>query len=346
MPLSLPFRVVPLVCCVALALGCSDEASAPGDSGGASGSGGIAQGGAGGGGAPNGGSGGSAAPNGGSSGSSSGAGGSTAGGGGGGVMPSGGGGSGGAGGSGGLIDANGGAPTGPASSRHTARPSGSMQGTTAGYWEYLPPHYGNGALYPLLVFRHGVGENGSGMMPDLQKVTVHGPPKLIEADEWPEARPFVVLSVQHPGGGCPSPQEMDDFFNFALDSYDIDPKRVYLTGLSCGAIGSWNYLGDHVDETVAAAALICGDGRAAFNKIGCELGKVPVWAFHGEADDQVDKAGSIETITKLKACTNPAPIDAKLTTYPGVGHDSWTMTYNLSNPQNDLYAWLLTHTKP
>ena len=27
-----------------------------------------------------------------------------------------------------------------------------MPGTTAGYWEYLPPHYGNGALYPLLVF--------------------------------------------------------------------------------------------------------------------------------------------------------------------------------------------------
>src|SRR5690349_24200167 len=31
---------------------------------------------------------------------------------------------------------------------------------------------------------------------DLQKVVVHGPPKLIEADQWPEARPFIVLSVQ------------------------------------------------------------------------------------------------------------------------------------------------------
>ncbi len=257
------------------------------------------------------------------------------------------GGSAGSGGSGGmLIDPNGGAPPGPASGRHTARPSGSMPGTTAGYYEYIPPHYGNGALYPLLVFRHGVGENGTGMQPDLDKVLVHGPPKLIEADEWPEARSFVVLSVQHPGGGCPTPQEMDDFFQFALDNYDIDPKRVYLTGLSCGAIGSWNYLADHTDETVAAAVLICGDGRDAFAKTGCPIGKVPIWAFHGDNDMSVDWEGSADTINALNACTAPAATDAKVTIYPGVGHDSWTQTYNLSNPANDIYTWLMSHQKP
>jgi predicted esterase len=253
--------------------------------------------------------------------------------------------SGGAGGTGGVaIDPNGGAPAGPSKGRHTQRRVGSLDGNTAGYWEYLPPHYGNGALYPLLVFRHGVGENGNGMN-ELTKVAVHGPPKLIEANQWPEERKFVVLSVQHPGSGCPTQQEMDDFFTFALDHYDIDPKRVYLTGLSCGAIGSWNYLGDHTNETVAAAVLVCGDGRAAFTKAGCSLGKVPIWAFHGDMDKSVDLEGSTETIASLKACTEPAAVDAKLTVYPGVPHDSWTMTYNLSNPQNDIYAWLMSHQK-
>lgn len=38
-------------------------------------------------------------------------------------------------------------------------------------------------------------------------------------------------------------------------------------------------------------------------------------------------------------------LDYLFTIYPGVGHDSWTQTYNLSNPQNDIYAWLMTHTK-
>ena len=243
-----------------------------------------------------------------------------------------------------AIDPNGGAPPGVSSSRHTAIAVGSKGNNTAGYWEYLPPHYGNGALYPLLVYRHGIGENGNGTT-DLQRVVANGPPKLIEADQWPESRNWVVLSVQHPGGGCPSPQEMDEFFTFALANYDVDPTRVYLTGLSCGAIGSWNYLADHTDEVVAAAVLICGDGRPAFAKVGCNLGKVPIWAFHGEADPLVDPKGSIDAVASLKACTDPPAVDVNLTTYPGVGHDSWTMTYDLSNPANDIYAWLATHHK-
>jgi predicted peptidase len=239
----------------------------------------------------------------------------------------------------------GGAPGGPASGRQTPRPSGTMPGTTVGYWEYVPPHYGNGALYPLLVFRHGLGENGDGSLTGLQKVLVHGPPKLIKANQWPDTRPFVVLSAQQSGTGCPNAQQMADFLTFAIAHYDVDPKRVYLTGLSCGAIATWDYLGAHIDEKVAAAVPIAGDGRPAFMKIGCQLGKVPIWAFHGEADDQVAPAGSIQPITDLKACTNPTALDVRLTTYPGVKHDSWTQTYDLSNPANDIYAWMLSHSK-
>jgi poly(3-hydroxybutyrate) depolymerase len=247
------------------------------------------------------------------------------------------------------IDPNGGLPGGPASGRLTAHPAGSVMGTTSGYWEYLPPHYGNGALYPLMLFGHGSGENGDGSLAQLQKVLTHGPPKLIKADQWPDARPWVVLAPQHAGSGatnCPSAQQVDDFMTFALAHYEIDPKRVYLTGLSCGGISTWNYLGAHTDERVAAAVPIAGDGRPAFKEAGCQLGKVPVWAFHGLADDQVAPAGSIETIADLKACTNPAAVDARITTYPGVKHDSWTQTYDLSNPANDIYAWMLSHTKP
>ena len=33
--------------------------------------------------------------------------------------------------------------------------------------------------------------------------------------------------------------------------------------------------------------------------------------------------------------------DVRLTVYPGVGHDSWTRTYE--NPE--LYEWLLSHRR-
>jgi len=244
------------------------------------------------------------------------------------------------------VNSEGGLPGGPASGRQIARPGGSVQGTTVGYWEYLPPHYGNGALFPLLVFRHGLGENGDGTMTGLQKVLKHGPPKLINANQWPDTRPFIVLSAQESGSGCPSAQEADDFLKFAIAKYKVDPKRIYHTGLSCGAIATWNYLGAHTDELLAAAIPIAGDGRPAFMKAGCAMGKVPIWAFHGLADTDQQPAGSIDTINNLKACTNPTAVDVRLTTYPGVPHDSWTQTYDLSNPANDIYAWMLSHSKP
>jgi predicted peptidase len=227
----------------------------------------------------------------------------------------------------------------------TARALGTVQGATHGYWEYVPPHYGSGALFPLLIFLHGSGERGSGSLADLQAILGYGIPKLIHASSWPENRTFVVLSPQHTGDGCMSEADVPSFLGFAIGHYDIDPRSVYVTGLSCGGIATWDYIGAHLGEKVAAVVPICGDGRPAFQKAGCALGQVPIWAFHGGADPVVSPAGSTEPIASLMACTSPAPIDARITVYPGVDHDSWSRTYDLS-AGNDIYAWLLSHRKP
>ena len=44
-------------------------------------------------------------------------------------------------------------------------------------------------------------------------------------------------------------------------------------------------------------------------------------------------------------CPSPPLIEAKLTIYPGVKHDSWTKTYDLS-AGHDIYAWLLKFKHP
>src|SRR5262245_45864398 len=168
---------------------------------------------------------------------------------------------------------------------------GSVVGAPQGYWEYLPPGYGDGAKRPLLVALHGSGENGTGTRASLRKLLGTGIPKLIEGDEWPAARPFIVLMLQHwdaKSDSCPDPDEIAGFLRFAMKHYDVDPHRVYLTGLSCGAIGAWAYLATHTDERVAGAILIAGYGGEAIASAGCDLGKVPIWAFHGSADTTVD----------------------------------------------------------
>jgi predicted peptidase len=237
----------------------------------------------------------------------------------------------------------------PSSERLAVRAVGSVAGAPQGYLEYLPPGYGDEAKRPLLVFLHGAGDNGSGTRESLERMYHSAIPQLIRNDEWPAARPFIVLMPQHvdpagpAGGSCPDRNEIAAFLDFAIERYDVDPTRVYLTGLSCGAIGIWNYLALDTDRVVAAAVPIAGHGSSALSYAGCDLGKVAIWAFHGSADDVVDpREGTIVPMRKLETCDDPEPADLRTTIYPGVGHDSWTRTYDLS-AGHDVYAWLLSH---
>lgn len=195
---------------------------------------------------------------------------------------------------------------------------------------------------PLLVFHHGIGENGNGES-ELDAVLRGGLPKLIDRDQWPSDRPFVVLSPQHPGDNCPSADEVQAFLAWAIAHYDVDPDRVYLTGLSCGAIGAWNYLGAYLDSQIAALVPIAGDGRGAWNRSGCDLGLVPIWAFHGDQDSTVATEGTTVPMGNLDGCPAPPRQETVMTIYPGVGHDSWTRTYDLS-AGHDIYAWMLQFT--
>ena len=232
-------------------------------------------------------------------------------------------------------------PTGFPADRHVPFPLGTTD-AAQGYYEYLPQGYvDDNQDYPLLVFIHGLGENGNGTT-DLDDLLVTGIPRLIDDDDWNEDLPFVVLSPQNSSGGCTSSNQIANFIDYAKQNYRININRVYLTGLSCGAIGSWNYLGAYIDSQIAAVVPIAGNGNSAFNNAGCELNRVPIWAFHGDADGTVDVNGTINPINNLLACTDPAPIDTSMVIYPGVGHTSWQQTYDLSEG-HDIYEWFLSH---
>lgn len=263
------------------------------------------------------------------------------------------------------------------SDRLTARPSGQTD-APLGYYEYLPPGYGDGEPPPLLIFVHGLGESGDGSPAELDRLLATGIPRSIDENDWPDDRPFVVLAPQHdepaddapyaaceqgetwgpcvlsvqhelghPADGslCMTPTELDDFLGYALATYAVDPQRVYLTGLSCGAFASFEYVAAHGAREVAAMVVIAGDGRPAFEAAGCDLGQVPIWGFHGDADADIDEAGTIEPLTRLMDCPAPPRRDIELTVYPGVQHDSWTRTYD-GWAGHDIYDWLLRHELP
>jgi predicted esterase len=238
-------------------------------------------------------------------------------------------------------------PSTTSGDRQVARPIGTVEGAAQGYLEYLPLTYDEaGDPSPLLVFLHGSGESGTGRQIALESTLARaGIPVLIAVDRWPDERPFVVLSPQHEEvspNWCMESDEIKAFLDFALEHYNVDPARVYVTGLSCGAIGLWNYLAEYGGKQIAAAIPIAGFGLAAVDRQGCELATLPIWAFHGELDDRVPAHGAAYPLTELQGCTDPAPTDARLTVFPRGAHDVWTRVYSGSSG-DDIYEWLLSH---
>jgi predicted peptidase len=250
-----------------------------------------------------------------------------------------------------------------------------------GFLEYLPPGYGDGEAVPLLVALHGFDGSGDGSSTDLQNLFETGIPQMIQNDDWPEDRPFVVLMPQHdsalavgmdepysscddqtpwigscvmevqhsvgsPAGGslCMTPAELHDFIAWAISAYVVDADRVYLTGLSCGGFAAYEYAAEFGGSQIAAMVPIAADARGAWEVAGCDLGLVPIWAFQGDADDVVRPSDHIDPLNALADCPQPPRQDVTLTAYPGVDHDSWGATYDLT-AGNDIYAWLLDHKR-
>jgi predicted peptidase len=194
---------------------------------------------------------------------------------------------------------------------------------------YLPADYGKDKTkrWPLMIFLHGAGERGS----NLEQVKTHGPPKIVEGGK---AFPFVLISPQCADRKWWEPAAINALLDKALATYNVDPDRVYLTGISMGGYGTWATAMAYPDR-FAAIAPICGGGdswRAS------RLRDLPVWAFHGEQDKLVPIQHSEEMVEGIKKAGNK---DVKFTRYPDAGHDSWTESYN--NPE--LYEWLLSHTR-
>jgi predicted peptidase len=198
---------------------------------------------------------------------------------------------------------------------------------------YLPDDYDTSGdkQYPFILFLHGAGERGN----DINRVKLVGLPKNLERGD---NLPFIILVPQ-----CPEDHWWADnrhalitLVDWALANYRVDAARVYLTGLSMGGRGTWD-MATLYPHRFAAVAPICGwgDGLFGYPDRVKRITHLPVWTFHGDADEVVPVKATELLVEKLKEYGG----DVQMTIYPGVGHDSWTETYD--NPE--LYEWFLKH---
>ncbi len=202
--------------------------------------------------------------------------------------------------------------------------------------------------YPLVVFLHGAGERGDDNKAQLKFF----PEWMAKPENWEKYPCFVLvpqcrrgkkwvevdwgdkLSVKSPEDPGDQMKVVMQMLDMAIKSMPIDTDRIYLTGLSMGGYGSWDWAIREPDR-FAAVVPICGGGDESKAD---KLVNVPIWAYHGDADDAVPVERSRRMIEAIKkAGGNP-----KYTELPGVGHNSWTPAY--TDPDGPV-PWMFSQKK-
>jgi predicted peptidase len=218
------------------------------------------------------------------------------------------------------------------------------------YALYVPRAYRSSRRWPLILFLHGRGECGR----DGSRQLSEGIAGAIV--EEPARWPFLVVLPQKPDGSSEWEEHEPALLAMLAGcrrNYRVDDRRLYLTGLSQGGHGAWVLAARH-PELWAAVAPICGYGRSpgrrrqaggsppyrgSPDELAAALHGLPVWAFHGEADDAVPVAQT----TTLVAAVTAAGGAPRMTIYPGVGHNCWDLAYR----SETLPEWFLSHrTRP
>ncbi|MEY8020052.1 PHB depolymerase family esterase [Muriicola sp. SD30] len=194
------------------------------------------------------------------------------------------------------------------------------------YYLYFPKTYeaDEGKLFPMLLFLHGGGESGD----SLAVLKKNGPPKMLaEGKQFP----FMVLAPQNPHKKqWWNVRAVMKLLDTVMTQYRIDPKRIYLSGLSRGGSAAWEMAVQYPDR-FAALAVVCGMAPVPYASwINKDL---PIWVFHGTEDRSIPFSESEAMVAALKQMG----YDVTFTVYEGVGHDSWIQAYQTEA----LYDWMM-----
>jgi predicted esterase len=204
-----------------------------------------------------------------------------------------------------------------------------------GYLLYLPEGYEDQPekTWPLIFFLHGYGDRGDNVL-----LLAKASPFMFVREKGPLPCIIAAPVLNAFEGYASFPDAyMDGALAEIQKDYRVDPKRIYVTGLSMGGEVTYRFA-VHQPETFAAIApLSAYVDSETYSMIG-RIKDLPVWAIHGADDTVVPLAKAQQPVDALKE----AGSHIRFTVLEGHDHDVWTDTY--SDPA--FYDWLLQHQRP
>jgi poly(3-hydroxybutyrate) depolymerase len=207
---------------------------------------------------------------------------------------------------------------------------------------YVPANLTAGSKYPLLVYLHAANDEA---MPH-RTLSSDGKgwvPQLMTADKAKTVAFYMIPISQTNASGWGDPVgPITDTEKFEgrltvvalkglLDKYPIDRDRLYVTGASMGARGTYDMLRRYPD-LFAAGAPCASPASPADAAIYATQN---IWAVMGSVDPVVQP--NRDTIAAIrKVCGNPI-----YTELDGHGHDSWRSIY----PMPEFIAWMFAQRR-
>jgi predicted peptidase len=186
---------------------------------------------------------------------------------------------------------------------------------------------------PLVLFLHGAGDRGTDnvgqtyWMNQLQQQTKSGQyaayvlAPQINSNMWFSSNSSAPTEAM---------QLTMDALKQAMADPHVDTSRIYVTGVSMGSFGTWDILRREPGVFAAAVPMSGGGDPSSAEAIK----NVPIWAFHGSADDIVN----VQTTRDMVAALQAAGGNVKYTEIAGGDHFIWPQVY--SDPS--LYQWLFS----
>lgn len=261
-------------------------------------------------------------------------------------------------------------------------PNVTIPGTThiRGYLENLPADYNANPTkkYPLLVFIHGINEDGDGSLQSLCKLVSSQwwwTPSVLP--EWPDgpqfpssvtdqngqAHKFIVITPQilewdlNPNASS----VLNALFDYLITHYRVDPSRVYLTGLSMGANFIQGYASASEANAKRLAAIAPVAPCALLSSSGANIiarTNLPYWTFQCINDIECSGSNAMNNVNLINSQSPATTVPAKHTTFPVPGqacnsynHDVWGYAYDhrfrqtINGRSVNSYEWMVQYNR-
>ncbi len=166
-----------------------------------------------------------------------------------------------------------------------------VDNTLQPYRLFVPASYDGKKAYPLIMLLHGMGGDESTMFDGYgngafeQLAEKHG--YIVACPKGREPASMYRGSAE---------QDVMDVLVDVRRAYKVDANRIYITGHSMGAYGTWSTAIDH-PEVFAALATISGGGDVTQVS---KIAKIPQLVIHGDNDPTVPVANSRSMVEALK----------------------------------------------